>query len=122
MFASGNNPQGDLYQSLTVPRFEGRADQGIRHRAHPIADITIDYSDGDGTSAGYRLLCLGDTLKRSPATPDGIDVATVCLLLAVDDACALREHEVAIRSRTGIYGPPETVTVGLTFGPGRRGR
>ena len=69
MFASGNNPQGDLYHRLTVPRSEGRADRGIRHRAHPIADITIDYSDGDGTSASYRLVCLGDTLQRSPATP-----------------------------------------------------
>ena len=69
MFASGNNPQGDLSRRLTVLRVEGRADQGIRHRAHPIADITIDYSDGDGTSASYRLVCLGDTLQRSPATP-----------------------------------------------------
>ena len=69
MFASGNIPQVDLSQRLTVPRVEGRADQGIRHRAHPIADIKIDYSDGDGTSASYRLVCLGDTLQRAPATP-----------------------------------------------------
>ena len=60
------------------------------------------------------------SVHRRP--PEGIDVATVCLLLAADDAGALRDDEVVIRFRTEICGPPETATVGLTFGPGRQGR
>ncbi len=44
--------------------------------------------------------------------PDSIDVANACLLLATDDACALRNDEVGIRSHTEICGGPETATVG----------
>ena len=82
---------------------------------YPIADLTFAVDLGNGTTAEYRLACLGDTATFT-GDAGGLDAAAACLALTeteVRDRLLTDQH--LDRICTEIYGGPEVAEVSGTL-------
>lgn len=82
---------------------------------YPIADISVSVDLGNGTTAEYRLACLGDTATFT-GDAGALDAGAACLALTdpeVRDRLTTEQH--LDRICTEIYGGPEVAEISGTL-------
>ncbi|MEM9467553.1 MAG: hypothetical protein AAGA90_19415 [Actinomycetota bacterium] len=107
--APADEPDDDGDDDAPVEEPADDTDTGLALGAgpYPVADVSVRVDLGDGTTAEYRLACLGDTATFT-GDAGSLDAAAACLALADTDVVdRVTTDQYLDRICTEIYGGPE---------------